>query len=728
MKKKGISLITLMVTIVVLIILASIIILTLNNSGLIKDSKEAKYKSELKAFDEEIREKISKEYLEDKTIISKVISDREEIKKYSEELVKSEYIEYSYISGGELTLNKKVLIEIYGDEKAEELINWAKEARIKIDDEGEIFSEEKVQIILDENDWTRGPVNATLTYDDGDIPKGYEIQYMTNRQTKWIAADKIKNITKNCKIIARVYNKNTFHEIGLNTKEITKIDAVAPTIDSITGNESQYTNSNVTLTINGAKDRGVGLHEEPYSFDNGSTWQESNTRQYTENTANIIIKVRDKLENIYTYETTIDINSIDKTPPTIESVTGNPTDWVNTDVTLTINGAKDDKSGLHEEPYSFDNGVTWQESNTKLYTQNTSNIIVKVRDAVGNEYIHPVINITKIDKEGPSVVSVTGNPTDWVNTDVTLTINGAKDDKSELHDEPYSFDNGVTWQASNINTYTQNTSNIIVKVRDAVGNEYIHPVINITKIDKEDPTVVSVTGNPTDWVNTDVTLKINGAKDDKSQLHEEPYSFDNGVTWQESNEKLYTQNTSNIVVKVRDKVGNIYTHDVINIEFIDNQAPSKPAGTTITPDINTLTVKAYGSTDEQSGLLGYKYSIDNMEWTDPIKDGETYIFENIKSNTAKTVYVKAIDKVGNTSTSIQKDTSTNKIVDVVDIKLEYINGVNTYTDSNGKKWTKQVNVRLYHPEIPTGYQLLYKLSSGNPTKFTEILNNSAIIP
>ena len=552
--KKGISLITLMVTIVVLMILAGIIILTLNNTGLMKDSKEAKYKSELKSFDEEIREKISREYLEDKTIINKVIRDREEIKKYSESLVKSEYIEYAYISGGELILNRNVLTEIYGDEKADELINWAKEAKIKIDDEGVVFSEEKVQIILDENNWTKGPINATLIYNGGDIPKGYEIQYMTNRQTKWVSADKISNITKNCKITARIYNKNTYDEMGLNTKEITKIDLIAPTIESVTGNDVQYTNSNITLKINGAKDKGVGLHEAPYSFDNGATWQASNTRQYSENTSNIIIKVRDKLENIYTYETAIDINSIDKNPPIIESVTGNPNDWINSDVTLTINGAKDNESGLHKEPYSFDNGVTWQGSNTKTYIQNTSNIIIKVRDSVGNEYTHPVINITKIDKK----------------------------------------------------------------------------------------------------------------------------------------------------------------------------APSKPSGISVTSGINTLDVKAYGSVDNESGVVGYQYKMgEKGEWSDTILPENTYTFSGLKSATNVTIYARAVDKVGNISSEEDNisnvNTSTSMINGKVSITTEYISGIARYND-----WTKKINVRFYHASIPSGYALQYKLSSGNPTTFTTISNNSVI--
>ena len=89
---------------------------------------------------------------------------------------------------------------------------------------------------------------------------------------------------------------------------------------------------------------------------------------------------------------------IDDEAPKIESVTGNPEEWTKEEVTLTINGAEDEKSGLAEKPYSFDNGVTWQSENIKIYEENTDEIIIKVRDKLGNIYTHPEINITKIMK------------------------------------------------------------------------------------------------------------------------------------------------------------------------------------------------------------------------------------------------------------------------------------------------------------------------------------------
>jgi len=344
------------------------------------------------------------------------------------------------------------------------------------------------------------------------------------------------------------------------------IDDKAPTIEDVIVETTEWTNEPVILTICGTNDEGVGLDEQPYSWDGGATWSEYSQAGIIENT-DVLIQVRDKLGNIYIHQP-ISITNIDYYAPTIESVTGNPTEWTNESVTLTINGAEDGLSGLHNEPYSFDGGITWQVNNTKIYEQNTERIVIKVRDAVGNEYTHEEISITKIDKTAPMIENVEGNPTEWTNENVRLTINRAEDSLSGLHNEPYSFDGGITWQAENTKIYEQNTEGIVIKVRDILENIYTHDEISITKIDKTAPMIENVEGNPTEWTNENVTLTINGAEDSLSGLHKEPYSFDGGKTWQEENSKTYDQNTNGIVIKVRDALENVYAHEVINITKI----------------------------------------------------------------------------------------------------------------------------------------------------------------
>ena len=74
------------------------------------------------------------------------------------------------------------------------------------------------------------------------------------------------------------------------------------------------------------------------------------------------------------------------------------------------------------------------------------------------------------------------------------------------------------------------------------------------------------------WTKGDVTLKINATDSGSGIASENGYSFDNGNTWQTSNSKTYTQNTSGIIVKVKDNAGNITTYgQTINIDKINNE-------------------------------------------------------------------------------------------------------------------------------------------------------------
>ena len=105
---------------------------------------------------------------------------------------------------------------------------------IKIDDEGSTFTEEKVIISLSENDWTYGPISADLSFSE--IPNGYEMEYKVGTG-KWTTGKTVTNITRNGTISARLYNKDSYSEIALNTKDITNIDREKPTITQVINSE-----------------------------------------------------------------------------------------------------------------------------------------------------------------------------------------------------------------------------------------------------------------------------------------------------------------------------------------------------------------------------------------------------------------------------------------------------------------------------------------------------------
>lgn len=96
-------------------------------------------------------------------------------------------------------------------------------------------------------------------------------------------------------------------------------DNIKPVITSVTKSKEGWTNGNVTITVT-ATDAGSGV--DKYSFDNGTSWQDSNKKEYTANTSNIQIRVKDKDGNISDTVTTR-IDNIDKVKPTLTATFDN---------------------------------------------------------------------------------------------------------------------------------------------------------------------------------------------------------------------------------------------------------------------------------------------------------------------------------------------------------------------------------------------------------------------
>ena len=192
-------------------------------------------------------------------------------------------------------------------------------------------------------------------------------------------------------------------------------------------------------------------------------------------------------------------------------------------------------------------------------------------------------------------------------------------------------------------------------------------------IDDSVPTIKNVTGNPIQWIKNKVTLTVN-AEDSLSGLATEAYSFDNGQTWQKENAKTYTENIQGVIIKVRDAVGNVATSSVININKIDNQAPTIKSitgnPTQWTKDKVTLTVNAE---DSLSGLATEAYSFDN---------GQTWQKENTKTYTKNTqgIIIKVRDAIGNVV--------TYKTIDINNILKIEIGDYEKITKDNNEYLTK----------------------------------------
>lgn len=98
-----------------------------------------------------------------------------------------------------------------------------------------------------------------------------------------------------------------------------------------------------------------------------------------------------------------------------------------------------------------------------------------------------------------------------------------------------------------------------------IGNVEKEIIASVSIIDKENPTISSVETDPKGRTRDSVTLRINAIDSLSGVSNVKGYSFDDGLTWQNNNEKVYNENIDDIIIKVKDKAGNIITYDPVSI-------------------------------------------------------------------------------------------------------------------------------------------------------------------
>ena len=294
-------------------------------------------------------------------------------------------------------------------------------------------------------------------------------------------------VDKDTTIVARITD-------GTNTKSsisvlANKFDHTAPTITNVTGNPDKWTNQNVTLTVNGAKDKGdnnvepgSGLADAAYSFDGGATWQASASKTYTSNTSGIVIKVRDKLGNIYTHSS-IAITKIDKTAPTCGNWIGQNTTWTKNNITVYAQ-CSDSGSGCKT---SQSKGVLI------TGTTRTKSVSDVIEDNAGNKTTCTGTVNAFIDQTPPKCISSGGSDA-WTNNSRTL-IGSCTDGESGCKGNASWL---INWQGSwtNLSPGT---------VYDNVGNATVCPADQTVRIDKTAPTCTSSGGSGA-WTSGSRTL------------------------------------------------------------------------------------------------------------------------------------------------------------------------------------------------------------------------------
>jgi len=344
---------------------------------------------------------------------------------------------------------------------------------------------------------------------------------------------------------------------------------------------------------------------ETYSFDSGVTYQATNVKAgLNPNSYDIMIKSAGGCTSAVTTGT---INASASTPSTPVLTIKQPTCTLPGEIAVTLQTAG--------ETYSFDNGVSYQASNIKAgLTAGTYNIIIKSAGGCNSAVTSGTINAQPTTPTTP-VVNATqpncGTPSG------TLTVT------PQIAGEIYSFDNGVSYQASNIKVgLTAGTYNIIIKSAGGCTSAVTSATINTSPI-VPTTTVVSIT-QPTCAIATGtitVTLQTAG----------ETYSFDNGATFQASNTKAGL--SAGIYQVIIQSISGCNSAAIAVTINTPPTTPSAPVITIIQPSCGTPT----GTITVTTQIAGETYSFDG---------GATFQASNIKTGLATGLFNVIIKSAG----------------------------------------------------------------------------------
>ena len=527
------------------------------------------------------------------------------------------------------------------------------------------------------NTWTSGKVTVTLP-----TKSGYTTVYTTNGtaptkdSTKYSAAF---TVSSNCKI-NYLYTDGT-NIGGAGTVNVTNIDTTAPTF--VSGEVKNLTTTGYDVYVYGITDTQSGVNRVQFP-----TWTNANGQ--------------DDIQSNW-WEPS---NTVARGTKQADGTT-----WV---YHVNIKDHKNEVGLYYTHVYIYDN--------------------------LGNSrcVFTPQITVPKVPDITSANASFSYNPNTWTSGSVrattSTTVSGYYLQTST---------DAQTWKTQN---YVDRTTNgaVYARLTDGVnvGNYVTGNVGNIDKIAPTTPTLTAKIGNDSGsaytsgaWTNQAVIITATSS-DTQSQINRIEYSYDNS-TWNTNwgtslitsgNNKSIkgtwgTNYNTTVYVRAVDNAGNVSGTASIVVRH-DTTAPATP---TITAKVGSDSGSAYTSgswtsqpiiitatsSDTQSQINRIEYSYNNSSWstswgTDLTTNGNSKSIKGTwNGNYNNTVYVRAVDNVGNVSASssivIREDataptintgisgTATSKSITLSLVASDNLSGVNKivwyYKDSTASSYT-----------------------------------------
>ena len=480
----------------------------------------------------------------------------------------------------------------------------------------------------------------------------------------WQDEGVFEKLTHNTTYYAQTYMKdNAGNETYSLVQEIkTVIVPSAKDFITQTPNTDKFTNKDKQILVSSInKDFNFEV-----STDN-KIWTTAVDGTITKTTTKNGDKVYARLTDGYNYgEAVVYTESlIDKDLPT----TAAPTLKATTNAIKVSNNQKDATSKITTQ-YQIKKATetTWkdlQDSDTFSNLEQTTKYDVRTHsiDEAGNESYSSSATIETLTVPSGAttgIITLTANKTTWTNTDVIVT---AKTSTSGFTMQ-MSTDGGTTFKDATSVTMTANGT-VVARLRDASNNYGGIASKNITIIDKTAPSAPTIANSSNEnWSNKDVTITLK-ATDNLSGIQRYEW-FENGasttraMTFNNGVGTLVLGSERNLSIKFRtvDNANNISNEAATTVR-IDKTLPTNNAPT-VTQTTDTVTVTSK-QTDASSGISKIQYQIKESSSSTWGVLQDSNKFTGLKQNTKYDVRTHARDNAGNEQDSVVTSVTTRGV-------------------------------------------------------------------
>ena len=429
-KNKGITLIALVITIIVLLILAGISIQTIKNIQLFEKTKTAKEEDKKAEVIEYLNLKLLGEqttsYDKEKTEI--IENTRKEIKE--QELKKyGKSIEIKSVE----TSNDEAYFYVIVDDVTYKVSLKGAEYIGKRNTNNIELAKGDIEFVYAPTVWTNGKVKVEIKANKS--IDGYDLEYKTSDNNTWTKYIKELEVDKNQDIYARL--SGVLGQTSVATGTVANIDRLKPKdfTPKVTATTNSITIEATTTDQEKTNDDGCsGIAGYRFSKDNGVNWTDWQTSgNYTFNnliqntTYEIKLEVKDKAENT----NQVSLKQGTGTVPSSITIGYSTQDWTNKDVVVT---ATANVSGY---TLQYNNGSGWETYPTSGITK-TSNGTVDFRlwDGI-NASVISTATVANIDKTPPTInLTQTNTSSREYSKEIKAVIT---DDMSQVKVKKYAY-------------------------------------------------------------------------------------------------------------------------------------------------------------------------------------------------------------------------------------------------------------------------------------------------